>query len=209
MDASRFDALARLIGSRVSRRVAVGLAVTGLVARTETDVEAVRCSKQNPCPECQRCRKHKCKPKRVLSQCTEGGTCCSPELCCPQEQTCSDTGTSCEACPVTTDFCSAGFPVCGYYGTGKNDWCGCITSVDDVTTCSSLFGACFECTTDQECTDEFGLESICAYASGCACGATGGKVCIIKDCVDLAATAAVQSEKAGRLQRLSGVRPAG
>ena len=208
MEASRFDALARLVGSRISRRVAVGLAATGLVTTASADAQAVLCSKTTPCPECQRCKKHKCKPKKALSQCTEGGTCCSPELCCPQGQTCSDTGPSCEACPETIDFCDTGFPVCGYYGARKKDWCGCITSVESTTTCSSLFGACFECTTDQECTERFGVESICADATGCACGATGGTVCIIRDCVDLAATAAVQSEAAGRLQRLSAVRPA-
>jgi len=213
MDASRLDALARLVGSRISRRVAVGLAATGLVTTAGADAQAVRCSKTTPCPECQRCKKRKCKPKKALSQCTEGGTCCSPDLCCPKEQTCSSTGTSCEACPATTDFCDTGFPVCGYFGPGKKDWCGCITSVEGTTTCSSLFGPCFECTTDQECTDEFGDEfggeMICADATGCACGATGGKVCVTRDCVDPAATAAVQSEGVGGgLKRLSEMRPA-
>ena len=207
MDASRFDALARLVGSRISRRVAVGMTAIGLVTTTGADAQVVRCSKQSPCPECQRCKKRKCKPKKALSQCSEGGTCCSPDLCCPQEQTCSDTGTSCEACPETTDFCINGFPRCGFFGAKKKDWCGCITSVEDVTTCSSLFGECFACTTDLECTEEFG-ESICADVSECgACGATGGTACVIRDCVDPAATPAVQGEAAGRLKRLSGVRP--
>lgn len=211
MDAERFDALTRLIGSRTSRRMAVGLAATGLLTIVVPGTEAVGCSKTTPCPECQRCKKHKCKPKKALSQCTEGGTCCSPDLCCPQGQTCSDASPSCEACPVT-DICTDGFTVCGYSGAKKKDWCGCITSVEGTTTCSSLFGACFACTTDQECTDEFGDEfggeMICADATGCACGATGGKVCIIRDCVDPAATAAVQSEGVGGLKRLAGVRPA-
>jgi hypothetical protein len=209
MEASRFDALARVIGSRISRRVAVGLAATGLMARTGQDAAALRCSKNKPCPECHKCKDGKCKPKRLLSRCTEGGTCCSPDLCCPKEQTCSSTGTSCEACPETTDFCTNGFPVCGYFGKEKNQWCGCITSVEGATTCSSLFFACFSCTTDQQCTDEFGLESICTDLSGCGlCSGKGGKACMIKDCVKLATTAAVQSEAVGGLERLSGARPA-
>jgi len=53
MDANGFDRLARLIGSRSSRRAALGLAVTGLFAAAVPEAEAVRCSKRNPCPECQ------------------------------------------------------------------------------------------------------------------------------------------------------------
>jgi hypothetical protein len=207
MNAPRFDALARLVGARISRRVAVGLAATGLVTTAGADAQAVRCTKQNPCPECQRCKKHKCKPKKVLSQCTEGGFCCTADLCCPKGQTCD--GVTCQTCPDNPDFCSHPFPICGYYGPGKNDWCGCITSDQDVTTCSSLFFGCFACTTDQQCTDEFEVEAICADISGCGqCGTTGGKACLIKDCVDVNTAAAARSEAAGSLQRLSGVRPA-
>ena len=62
MDAERFDALTRLIGSRISRRVAVGLTVTGLLSVTVPDAEALKCSKQKPCPACKWCTHKKCKP---------------------------------------------------------------------------------------------------------------------------------------------------
>ena len=211
MDASRFDSLARSIGSRRATLRALGaLALGGVALSTYDEAEALRCSKNKPCPVCHRCRRERCRPKRVFSRCTEGGTCCSPDLCCPKRQTCSSTGTSCEACPETTDFCTNGFPVCGYFGKETNDWCGCITSVEGATTCSSLFGPCFNCTTDQQCTDELGVPSICVNVSGCGiCRGTGRKACVIKDCVKPATSAAVQSEGAGEMKRLSGVRPAG
>jgi hypothetical protein len=44
MQAERFDTLLRLIGSRTSRRMAVGLAATGLLSLTVPEAAARRCS---------------------------------------------------------------------------------------------------------------------------------------------------------------------
>jgi hypothetical protein len=55
MDDARFDALARFIGSRTTRRLAVGLVAAGLLGMAVPGVEAARCSKTKPCRECQQC----------------------------------------------------------------------------------------------------------------------------------------------------------
>jgi hypothetical protein len=62
MDAAPFDTLARRIGSRTSRRVAVGLVATSLFTIAIPDAVAARCTRQNPCPKCKSCRHHRCKP---------------------------------------------------------------------------------------------------------------------------------------------------
>ena len=72
MDADRFATLTRLVGSRTSRRVAVGLAATGLLSIAVPDAEAARCNKQTLCPVCRRCRRHRCRPDR-----TQNGAICS------------------------------------------------------------------------------------------------------------------------------------
>ena len=71
MDANRFDSVARLIGSRTTRRVAAGLAVTGLLSIAVPEASAVRCSTQKPCPDCYRCRQHRCRKRRNGSVCQE------------------------------------------------------------------------------------------------------------------------------------------
>jgi hypothetical protein len=65
LDAERFETLTRLIGSRTSRRMAVGLAATGLLSIAVPDAEAVRCNQQTLCPVCRRCRRHRCRPDRT------------------------------------------------------------------------------------------------------------------------------------------------
>jgi hypothetical protein len=81
MDAARFDTLTRLIGSRTSRRVLVGLAASGLLGIAVPDAEAAKCSNKKPCPECYQCKKHKCKPLTETA-CTNGtcqsGVCITP-----------------------------------------------------------------------------------------------------------------------------------
>ena len=62
MQAERFDTLSRLIGARTSRRMAVGLAATGLLSLAIPEAAAARCSTRKPCPDCRKCRKHRCKP---------------------------------------------------------------------------------------------------------------------------------------------------
>jgi hypothetical protein len=198
MDARRFDALARLIGSRTSRRVAVGLAATGLVAVTGPDVAAARCSKTKPCPECYRCKKHKCKRDDGVS-CTGGGTCrggacvcasgqfqCTEvALCCDQERAC--LADSCGACPASPDPCSSG-PECGFTNPNLTEpHCYCVTSVETGnTTCTSVFVSPdqdADCTTDEGCADLLGVAAVCIQAP--CVGLGFDKVCLNKGCVDL------------------------
>ena len=61
MDAGRFDALTRRIGSRTTRRIAIGLGVTGLLAITTSGADALQCSRQKPCPDCKKCKKRRCR----------------------------------------------------------------------------------------------------------------------------------------------------
>ena len=76
MDINRFDALTRRIGSRTSRRVAVGLAATGFLAVAAPEAEAARCSRQADCPICYRCtRRGRCRKKRDGATCLQVGTC--------------------------------------------------------------------------------------------------------------------------------------
>jgi len=198
MDASRFDALARLVGSRTSRRVAVGLAATSLVVRTSLNVEAAKCSKKKPCPECRRCKKHKCKLDDGAACSGEGiclgGVCgcgsgeflCTEVTprCCDQEQAC--LAESCGACPESPDPCTSG-PECGRT-TANNPQCFCVTSVEGTTTCSSIFvtlDQVADCTTDDDCTGIFGpgVEGVCVNVPCLDMGFD--KVCLNKGCVDL------------------------
>jgi hypothetical protein len=200
MEAGRFDTLTRFIGSRTSRRVAVGLAATGLVARPGPDVDAAQCSKKKPCPECRRCKKHKCKPDDGVA-CSGGGTCLGgvcgcgsgkftcPEvaLCCDQEQAC--LAESCGACPESPDPCTSA-PQCGFTNPNLPEpRCFCVTSVDGVTTCTSVFADIANqggnCTTDDDCTGVIGVgvEAVCVNFP---CADVGfDNVCLNKGCVDL------------------------
>jgi len=76
MNADRFNALTRLIGSRASRRSAVALAATGLLAVAAPDAAAARCSRQADCAICYRCtRRGRCRKKRDAASCATTGTC--------------------------------------------------------------------------------------------------------------------------------------
>jgi hypothetical protein len=83
LDAERFDTLTRLIRSRTSRRMAVGLAATGLLSIGVPDAEAARCNKRKPCLVCRRCRRHRCRPDRSQNGdiCGSGGFTCDNGVC--------------------------------------------------------------------------------------------------------------------------------
>ena len=80
MDAHRFDALTHFIGSRTSRRGAVGLAATGLLSFAVPDAAAARCSKQKPGPVGKKCKRHRCKP-----DVTQNGASCGADKTCGGE----------------------------------------------------------------------------------------------------------------------------
>jgi hypothetical protein len=108
MDAARFDTLTRLIGSRTSRRVLVGLAASGLLGIAVPDAEAAKCSNKKPCPECYQCKKHKCKPLTETA-CTNGtcqsGVCITPPPPPPPECV---SHADCGGGPGTTIGCFLG-----------------------------------------------------------------------------------------------------
>jgi hypothetical protein len=101
MDANGFDALARRIGSRTSRRAALALAVTGVFTIAVPDAEAVKCSKKKPCPECQLCKKHKC--RTLTGTACTGGTCqngvCTCDGNCRVNQCLINMATMFPGCP--------------------------------------------------------------------------------------------------------------
>src|SRR5215212_2482579 len=127
MDAERFDALARRIGTRTSRRVAVGLAVAGLLGVAVPEAAALRCSAKNPCPECYRCRQRRCRKRADEDLCTDGtcqnGSCvprcdppCQPTECCAgstckpgtADSACGRNGEPCDSCTGTGQTCGGG-----------------------------------------------------------------------------------------------------
>jgi hypothetical protein len=104
MDANRFDTLTRLIAFRASRRVALGLAATGLFAIAVPEAEAVRCSASRPCPECYRCRRRRCRKRANDYPCTSGtcqdGNCVAGPTCSDNAKNGSETDIDCGgSCP--------------------------------------------------------------------------------------------------------------
>jgi hypothetical protein len=139
MDADRFDALTQFIGSRTSRRVVVGLAATGLLSMAVPDAEAARCSKQKPCPECKKCKRHRCKPDATQNGtvCSGGTGTCVKGTCCPLQLACGST------CCASGKQCSGGIcvPACAGFGDSCNVDGDCC-SVSCVSTLGSKFCTC-------------------------------------------------------------------
>jgi len=144
MDADGFDTLARLVGSRTSRRLAIGLATTGLWSLSVPEAEAARCSKQNPCPECKRCKRHRCKPAATQTACSGGAGACVKGTCCPVQRACGST------CCALGKQCSGGVcvPACaGFFAPcdGDGDCCSvsCVPGFGaKVCTCSTAGKVC-------------------------------------------------------------------
>jgi len=177
MDAARFDTLTRSIGSRTSRRVALGFVATGLLSIAAPDVEAARCSKQKLCPECKQCKRRRCKPDDTLS--CSGGTCqggnciptsgCTTHADCPGSL-CSAPGGTCGGQCTTHDNC--GGAACGVDSSnGGNNVCSCLNGA--CITCGSLERLCqggcapFDRCCPDDCVGVAG--SGCNGASSCTC----------------------------------------
>jgi hypothetical protein len=116
---------------------------------------------------------------------------CSPGVCCPNLQTC--VNGECGACPEAPDPCQLDQEYfCGTTTATGDPFCYCVTSIDDVTTCSSAFGRSDQprnCTSDEDCAtlvNVFGAETICVHLP-CApmLDPNVDKVCINKGCEDL------------------------
>jgi hypothetical protein len=98
------------------------------------------------------------------------GTCptCSPGVCCPPNQTCLNG--ACGACPEAPDACQIEQEhFCGTVAA-QSPFCYCVTSIDDETTCTSVFGDFFQsrdCTSDADCATLInlnGAELVCVHA---------------------------------------------
>jgi hypothetical protein len=114
------------------------------------------------------------------------GNQCSPGQCCPNEQTC--LSGACGACPANPDPCTTEIE-CGRT-TARNPGCYCVTSLDQVTTCTSVFVSddqTDDCESDEDCVGLFGpgVEAVCVN-SPCFFDELGfSKVCVNKGCDDL------------------------
>jgi hypothetical protein len=150
MDADRFDALSRRIGTRTSRRVTLGLAAMGLLTIAVPEAAAARCSNRKPCPTCKRCKRHRCKPDAM-----KNGTPCSTGTCqqgvCTSSSGCSPAGTGGRECQENGPCRSpADMPVSG--------------------ACGGLPDACRECCTSNDCSDTSRMECRHNEGSICVCG---------------------------------------
>jgi len=82
MIADRFDTLTRRIGARTSRRVALGLAATGLLS-SERDASALACQHNSDCPGNQTCKNDTC-----VEKCGDPGSCNSDFVTCQDNPAC-------------------------------------------------------------------------------------------------------------------------
>ena len=170
-----------------------------------------QCDGNGRCPGCTRtCSGKSCGPDGCGGTC---GTCTSPEVCngdgqcvipcnapcspgqcCPTDLTCQDG--LCRACPATPNPCAVEV-VCGRT-TAQSPLCFCVTSVDAVTTCTSVFvnpNQTTNCTSDDDCTGlfGFGVDTVCVDAPCLNLGIS--KVCMNVGCEDLMAPRARASSE--------------
>jgi len=166
MDANRFDTLARLIGSRTSRRIAFSLGATGLLSIAAPEAEARRCSTQKDCPKCYRCRKHRCRPLTGTA-CGGGKTCCSG--------VCVDLRTdpsNCGRCDRVFDAgtCYHGACACAVAGVTCPTGCGCSTRTTFPNATAVCTGDGTICSEQPECPNG---DSDCPLGSACVVGCDG------------------------------------
>jgi hypothetical protein len=156
MDADRFDTLTRLIGSRTSRRMAVGLITTGLLSVAVPEAAAARCSARHLCPECKRCKQHRCRPdaSKNNTPCT-GGTCqsgvCQTSNCTPVCTNPNGTVRTCGSdscggfCGPVGETCTFG-RVCDSTGN-----CTCPADKPVLVSCAAFTGCTDLATEEQNC----------------------------------------------------------
>jgi hypothetical protein len=169
VDVERFDTLARIVGSRVSRRVAVGVVATGLLGVTGPDEVEARCSRRKPCGPCKRCRKGRCKQVRCggqICRCPNGNPCADRNDC--QSAYCADLGGAfaCSACSRSTQC-----------GSDVNGSCVCRVNGRCATALTDTFApSCAGCPSGWICGDEVTPRGIPCHAP---CGSSG--VCGVPD----------------------------
>jgi hypothetical protein len=187
VDANRFDTLARFVGSRTSRRLAIGLAAMGLLSIAVPEAEAVRCSQRHPCPACYQCKHHRCRKQAPGAICPNDGNPCTDDVCdetancrhqlkapgalcrpasctngvATQQATCDGNGT----CPnaVTHDCapytCSPTAPAC-LTGCGGPDDC-IPTYYCNGGVCAPKKETGESCTQGFQCFSTFCVDSVC------------------------------------------------
>jgi len=197
---TRFDAIAKALGSVTTRRLTLGALLGGALARLGlTDAEAAKSGKcKTKCGECEKCKKGKrrkkngkkvykkgkCQPKTNGTVCT-GGSCCGGVCRDLQsdEANCGTCGTVCTANQV----CQAGscFPrsTCPAAGTGFCTFtpcgtpeCFCAQSTEGNSVCVTIAGAACpptggSCTTDASCPPGEVCVNVGEPGCGCAAGA--------------------------------------
>jgi hypothetical protein len=117
MDGRRFDHLARLVGSRTSRRVALGLTAAALLARLGVEEAAAACKANNK--ECSRdrqccsldCKRNQCRCARVQERCKSAKGCCQGGDVTNCGASFGLVGDRC--CREAGRSCSAAFDCCG------------------------------------------------------------------------------------------------
>ena len=99
------------------------------------------------------------------------------DACCEFEQACVGDPGACVACPAGSNLCDGNPVSCDPFGE-----CFCVTSIEDVAVCSSMFGFCADCDSDDQCSFALGEQAVCIPAPDC-CGDLGAtRACVPATC---------------------------
>jgi hypothetical protein len=106
--------------------------------------------------------------------------------CCGPDQACLGQPATCGSCPAGANACDASPTKCASfdYGDGEEEACYCVTSVDGVATCSSLWGFCGDCESDEQCSFAIGTQAVCIPAADCCDRFGTGRACVVASCFD-------------------------
>ncbi len=192
MDADRFDRIAKALGTRATRRSALGL-VAGLgsllglgEAAAGTRLGGARCAEDRQC-QTNKCLANgtcSCRNRDPSVACERtgevcrGGECCTRcgDNCCVRGEFCADAATS--ACRIKAgscrrgdDICAANAPIpCGPFGGPVNADCACFESMAGPTRCGASQAGCGVCTTNAECEVRLGVPgAFCIRDTGPGC----------------------------------------
>lgn len=153
------------------------------------ECNGIVCGNVCTCGDC--CNENDCPGIQVCDQgfCTcPSGISCGDSCCDPDDQVCKvlPGPAACQNgdCP-TYDFCNdPDLYLCG-------EGCICVTSVTDENNCTTGEGFCLNCTTNEECVDEFGPGYFCVQGGtprcGDACPDPDQNFCLIGGCSPLRA----------------------
>ena len=136
MEDTRFDDMAKALGSRTSRRLTLSALLGGAIGRLGLDeAEAAKSGKCKPkCDECEKCDKGKCDKKNGKKKCKKGK--CKPKA----------AGTPCTLATGSGGACCNG--TCVNIKTDKSNCGACGTRCTDVSSnqvCQE--GSCFPTST--------------------------------------------------------------